>query len=369
MLAVAARYREYEPCAELRPFVRAFFTFLAPLDDFSHEVGGPTRRMRREIVRREGDPYWSALFADGHVSIVFYSGTGYRIEGLWHPSGDGPRTHVIGAMSSVHAASPGECLVQVGAYFCAGRANAILAAPASEFTNRAVALQHFWGDSARRLDDELGSAKQDSVRVALLETALLSRLTLDRSPKGCIDLPGLAAVAQQHHGIITVESMADLAGVSRQYLTRAFHEGVGVAPKLYCRLARFRATLQRASQGGRVDWADLAISAGYSDQTHMIAEFREFCGRTPEGLRREGLFHPFATDQPIVRQPTINGQGFINFFPQTCLARIGFVTCDRSAPKSSLPEGKLSLELDASVDRTHLSNPAALGRFTFMVGS
>ena len=88
--------------------------------------------------------------------------------------------------------------------------------------------------------------------------------------------------------------MADQAGVSRQYLTRVFREDVGVSPKLYCRLSRFQAALKLARKGEQVNWADLAIGAGYTDQSHMIAEFREFSGMTPGTFGRGRAFHPFA---------------------------------------------------------------------------
>jgi len=43
---------------------------------------------------------------------------------------------------------------------------------------------------------------------------------------------------------------------------------------------RFRRAITLA-RGGREGWADLAAELGYFDQSHMIAEFREFAGDTP----------------------------------------------------------------------------------------
>src|SRR5262249_59183479 len=83
------------------------------------------------------------------------------------------------------------------------------------------------------------------------------------------------------------------AGVSRQHLTRAFRASVGVTPKLYCRLARFQSALAYASCGTQVDWAQAAAATGYADQSHMIAEFREFSSLTPQQLVAERWFHPF----------------------------------------------------------------------------
>jgi AraC-like DNA-binding protein len=39
--------------------------------------------------------------------------------------------------------------------------------------------------------------------------------------------------------------------------------------------------------------AHAAIEMGYADQSHMIAEFREFTGLTPQMLASRNWFHPF----------------------------------------------------------------------------
>src|SRR5437879_2557515 len=99
MDAVTARYREFEPCPELRPYVRALFTFAGPPLAAEPERSGAGPRVSREFLRRAGEPFWSALFADGHVSLNFCLGTGFRIDDVWNPPPGAPRAYLIGAMS------------------------------------------------------------------------------------------------------------------------------------------------------------------------------------------------------------------------------------------------------------------------------
>ena len=61
----------------------------------------------------------------------------------------------------------------------------------------------------------------------------------------------------------------------------ALGELVGVAPKQFCRLARFDLLFKAAYQKPRVDWAAVALGCGYYDQAHLIAEFKDFTGMTP----------------------------------------------------------------------------------------
>jgi AraC-like DNA-binding protein len=94
-------------------------------------------------------------------------------------------------------------------------------------------------------------------------------------------------------GLVTVEQMADAAGVSRQCLSHRFREAIGVTPKLYSMLARFHAGLAHAGRGANVDWARASADLGYADQSHMIREFRRFSSLTPTELASGRWFHPF----------------------------------------------------------------------------
>jgi AraC-like DNA-binding protein len=83
--------------------------------------------------------------------------------------------------------------------------------------------------------------------------------------------------------IRTVIGVSREAGLSRRRLSQLFREQVGMAPKLYCRLARFRELVRQIAAGGPVDWADVALAGGYYDQAHLAHEFRDFSGMSPSG--------------------------------------------------------------------------------------
>ena len=89
---------------------------------------------------------------------------------------------------------------------------------------------------------------------------------------------GASHPVERSGGRASIDSVASAAGVSRQHLARAFAYHVGVSPKIFARVVRFRRALALA--GGR-DWAGLAAELGYFDQSHLIADFREFAGVTP----------------------------------------------------------------------------------------
>jgi AraC-like DNA-binding protein len=79
-----------------------------------------------------------------------------------------------------------------------------------------------------------------------------------------------------------VETVADELGVSTRHLRRAFVESVGIAPKEFARGVRLQRAI-RASARSK-DWSLIARDAGYYDQAHLIGDFRDLTGLTPNAF-------------------------------------------------------------------------------------
>ncbi len=68
---------------------------------------------------------------------------------------------------------------------------------------------------------------------------------------------------------------------------------VGLAPKVYARLQRFRRVVDRAAAGRAAPWAELAQTGGFADPAHLIRAFRAFSGISPrDGAPGAGEPHP-----------------------------------------------------------------------------
>jgi AraC-like DNA-binding protein len=280
-----AWYREFVPCPALQGSVRALFSFT------SHPDVDPGRPITLEMRCVGGYESSMPLFADGSASIVFDVGAVFYPDGTWRESGAlGGR--VIGAMRRVKPSLGHGMPAAVGAYLRPGRISGLARLPAGETTDRIVSIDEVWGPAAERLSARL-IPLAERARLDLLERTLLAHMTEPRERGSAVDVRGLAACIVRRRGRVSVDALATAAGVSRQQLTRVFRERVGVSPKLYCRLARFQSALAYARGGDSIDWARVALEVGYADQSHMIAEFRQFSSLTPNMLTTGRWFHPF----------------------------------------------------------------------------
>jgi AraC-like DNA-binding protein len=193
-------------------------------------------------------------------------------------------------MTMAGDASLGERPEMLGVFLRAAALTHLTRVPAANLTDRVIALEDLWGPAAYTLAAKLFETAGEAARLGILEAALLQSMGPSRVPATGVKLGGLTAFVLQRQGRLRARDLAEAAGVSRQHLTRIFQEMVGVSPNVYCRLARFHATLRR---GGDAGWARIAAEMGYADQSHMIAEFRRFSSLTPDMVARGDWFHPF----------------------------------------------------------------------------
>jgi AraC-like DNA-binding protein len=84
----------------------------------------------------------------------------------------------------------------------------------------------------------------------------------------------------------SVDTVVADSGYSHRHVVRTFEQAVGLKPKTYGRLRRFDRVLARLAAEPDASWADLAAAEGYTDQAHLIREFRSFAGVTPGRYRR-----------------------------------------------------------------------------------
>jgi AraC-like DNA-binding protein len=167
----------------------------------------------------------------------------------------------------------------MGVVFRPGRARAFFEQPADAFYNENVPLDSIWGSLAGGLRDRLREAKTPTEKFKVLERSLLERAN-QRLEIHVAVVYALGEFARAPH-IESVLDVAREAGLSRRRFAQLFREQVGLTPKLYCRLRRFRQVVGQIAAGAPVNWADLALAAGYCDQAHLANEFRSFSGISP----------------------------------------------------------------------------------------
>lgn len=93
-----------------------------------------------------------------------------------------------------------------------------------------------------------------------------------------------AASIERSGGTVSISALRERAGWSKSRFSTLFREQVGVSPKRLARVVRFRRALDLVVHH-ELPLSRVAHAAGYYDQPHLNAEFREFAGLSPGELR------------------------------------------------------------------------------------
>src|SRR5689334_5950482 len=197
----------------------------------------------------------------------------------------GPRAApalLIGAHDQATSRDTSQPSTVVGVHFKPGGLAAFLDAPAGEFTNRRLELGDVWGRAAAELGERLAEVDEPAARLALLERLLEARIRRrELDPL----VPFALARFRAPGGRASVGAVQRASGVPAERFIERFRAAVGLAPKRYLRVARLRALLERVAAHGAANWGDLACEFGFSDQAHLVREFRDLTGLTPGAYR------------------------------------------------------------------------------------
>lgn len=268
------RYWRMAPDARLRPHVLCYF-FAQPGDAALGSVSGAAHE-REEL-----------LLPDGHSEIVFQLGGEFERWSL----GEAARRHVMRQSYVIGNRSHSVLTRDLGPVTVAGvkldpRAlRHLIGHPLIELEESILSLVDLGQRGLLELEGAVASARSAGEVAAALDAYLLRAL---------LDLPPAdAAVSQllrhlrESRGALPIMEWIRERRMDARHLERRFADAVGLTPKRYARVVRFKhgyhALLASAAEPGPRS-APLAARAhldGFYDQSHFNKEFRAFIGAPP----------------------------------------------------------------------------------------
>jgi len=159
--------------------------------------------------------------------------------------------------------------------------------PLHELTGRVLDLDLILGSSLLELREQLALLPDPERRLRRLLEFAQRRLARGPAVHPCVSLA--ARIIDHSAGRCTIAWIVSETGVSQKHLVRKFAEQVGLSPKRFARLRKFRHAVQTLQSAGEPGLAGLAVDCGYFDQAHFNHDFRAFAGATPSEFLRQRL--------------------------------------------------------------------------------
>lgn len=231
-------------------------------------VGGPAEPSSQRCV-----------YPDGAMALVIHPtkpAMPFFIDGVLHriavPLLAGPYSR------SFHV-DPSQSSGAVVVRFRPGAASLFFPIAAHELHNTDIALSQLNPSEADQLLNEMCGAPDAHAQIRKIETYLMQKLMSAEPLHSAIG--HAVRFLSREGGAGAIQRVQQEVGLSHTRFIQLFREHVGLTPKLFHRVRRFRRVLDHIDTGKSLNWAELASKFEYFDQAHFIREFRTFATATP----------------------------------------------------------------------------------------
>jgi AraC-like DNA-binding protein len=222
-------------------------------------------------------PRIQKIIPDGFTEIIFHVGDPYRINlsGEW----------MLQSRSLFAAQITKHFLLEntgrsgmIGIKFKPTALSWLFNVSMHSFTDTVVDISTALGNRMDKVEANLRSASDIESRIAILNDYFSSLAEVIPSGQAKVDQAVEQTLAK--YGAVTVGELAALLQISERQLERLFNKHVGMSPKRYARIIRFNKIFELIQQGDFA-WVDMALEAGFADQSHFIRNFKAFTGEDP----------------------------------------------------------------------------------------
>lgn len=162
----------------------------------------------------------------------------------------------------------------LGIRFNPGFSYHILKTELLSFTNKSCYLDHHTHKDIHSIhEDIINSKKIDALKI---HDAIIN--IINSNPIN----PKIYYAIQRcisFKGNIKIKQLSEHVGLSQRSLQINFLTYLGMPPKMFCRILRFKNYYKSQECKG----ADFALTNGFYDQSHFIKDFKYFSGKSPFG--------------------------------------------------------------------------------------
>lgn len=246
-------YKEYQPDARLAPFIETYWI--------------AERTVGTEITER--------ILPDGCVDIIF----NFRTIDEEQTQQQGI-PHIVGTMTSFLdiTYSIGE-VQMLGIRFRPTGITAFIQAPVYEFTDRNIDLRmvdSLFDQSFYKYLPERPTIKE---KIEYIDNYFIRKLSDILTPDPRIVYA--VNIITNTKGQISINEISKYIYLSQRQFERRFKYAVGISPKTFSRIIKFRNTIEYIKTNRDESLFSIAVDCGYYDHSHLTKEMKQLGGKLP----------------------------------------------------------------------------------------
>lgn len=262
LLSWAMYYKVLPPHPDLRSYIGCYWI----LKTDATSIGG------EEII-----------IPDGYAEIILNLGTAYSWKSTAYQTECLIKdTHIVGQRNASVSVKLPPYLYQIGIKIKPQAMHSFLNLPVSQLANHLIHTNDLFDPTLTHLADKLFASEIESEQKQSLDAYFLQKL---KSPVVIDAITGYCVnYITARKGLARMDALKNILGIDYRTLERRFKTRVGLTPKEFARVIRFKNVYKAFRKNQATDNAYF-LDWGYYDQSHYIKEFKQFMGNTPSAYQ------------------------------------------------------------------------------------
>lgn len=255
-------YRMLKPQGALAEYVRFFWSLEAQVELMS-------------------EPFVHRALPDNCIELIFYCKGNLSISASGREEGNTFASGVFGQSQIFRQFRTTRNFTLFGVYLYPYIFKTLFNLPAHHLCNEKVDSETLWGAAGKKLEEQIISANTNEQRIQLVSSFLVERVKMIKNQDSAFVRQIKSVV--DNNSLLSIPSFAHDCNLSRRQFERKFKDFSGFSPKDFFDVIRFKRVLHEIKQGGK-SLAQIAMEAGYYDQSHLTNEFKKLSGYSPKEL-------------------------------------------------------------------------------------
>ena len=227
-------------------------------------------------LEKDAGQHIERLYPCGETQIIFHYGNPFK-EIDCEKMSNQPQSIVCGQMTTFRDIISEQSAGLIGIIFQPYSISAILHIASYELTQESFDLIDI-NKIFLPIENQIRDAANTTARIKIIEDFLLKRISIPNDVHFGIIKESVKNLSIPNHGI-TVKGIAEKFSLSERQLERIFNDYVGLPPKSYAEIMRFKQSFYLLQS--ETDLTQISYLSGYYDQPHFIRTFKKFSGYTP----------------------------------------------------------------------------------------
>lgn len=180
--------------------------------------------------------------------------------------------------------------LMIHARFQPGGLFKLLRIPMTELVNQNFDAELILGQQLQEVQEQLAEAESYDAMIMILNNYFEKKVRQLKNQSQPIDKIGQLILENPQN--FNLERIAKAACLSHRQFEIRFAQQIGITPKYYARICRFYQAYELKEYNPNLDWLSVAVHTGYNDYQHLVKDFKQFSGTTPNALIQESLNNP-----------------------------------------------------------------------------